>query len=70
MDTPTPHFSMNDYSKARWLLCHEQLGPIEYVGSKSFVLSRHSPDFKRESYEEYMEDGNPAWFAYEPKGFG
>ena len=51
-------------------IVHEQLGPIEYVDSKSFVLSRHSPDFKRESYEEYMEDGNPAWFAYEPKGFG
>jgi len=56
--------------KALCPLCHEQLGPIEYVGSKSFVLSRYSPDFKRESCEEYAEDGNSAWVVKEFKNYG
>jgi hypothetical protein len=56
--------------KALCPLCHEQLGPIDYVGSKSFVLSRHNPDFKRESYEEYEENGNPVWVVKEFKTYG
>jgi hypothetical protein len=51
-------------------ICKHELEWVKYCGKRSFVTDRSSPDYERDSYEDFEEDGLPAWFAYEPKGFG
>ena len=53
--------------KLRCSICNEEMGPLDYVGSKRFVVSRLSADFQRQSYEDYLEDGQPAWIVKESK---
>ena len=45
--------------------CASPLGFLEYLGSKSFVLDKNSPDFVSKSFEDYFEDGRPARRAKE-----
>ena len=47
--------------------CSGQMGFLKHVGSKELVLNPESRDFKRVSWEEYLEDGKPAWEVREFK---
>jgi hypothetical protein len=42
-------------------ICQSELVPVEYHGSKSFVKERSSPDYRRDSFEDYCEDGRVVW---------
>ena len=42
-------------------LCGSELVDIRYLGSKPFVTDRLSPDFKRDSFENYLENGSVAY---------
>ena len=50
--------------------CSGQMGFLKHVGSKEFVLNPKGKDFKRVSWEEYLEDGKPAWEVreFKPRG--
>lgn len=51
-------------------VCKHELKWIKYCGKTSFVTDRSSFFYEREFYADYLEDGLPAWFEYEPKGWG
>lgn len=42
-------------------LCKHDLVDVRYFGVKQFVWDRSSPEYKRERYEDYLEDGRPVW---------
>lgn len=41
--------------------CHSDSGPIEYSGSRDFVLDKNSPDFRKSSREPLRENGEISW---------
>ena len=47
--------------------CQHELKWLMYCGSKSFVTDRSSSNYKRDSYEDYEEDGQLVWVEKEPK---
>lgn len=47
--------------KAVCPLCRHELVPLRYFGKKSFVVDRSSPDYERDSFKDYEEDGCPVW---------
>jgi len=51
-------------------LCGSQCGFLDYVGSKPLVIDKKSRDFKRELFESFLQDGQPAWVVREfaPRG--
>lgn len=51
-------------------LCKYELIDIQYNGKKRLVTDRNSPDFKRESFEDFIEDGLPAWSEKVKKSWG
>ena len=60
------------FEKPRLLcpLCGSQCGFLDYVGSKPLVIDKESRDFKRELFESFLQDGQPAWVVREfaPRG--
>jgi hypothetical protein len=50
--------------------CGSQMGFLKHVGSKELVLNPKSSEFKRVSWEDYLEDGVPAWEVMEFKPHG
>jgi len=44
--------------KPKCQLCGSELVDIEYLGSKAFITDRLSPDFKRDSFENILENGS------------
>lgn len=48
--------------KALCPICQHELESLRYFGGKNFVVDRSSPDFKREFFADYEEDGRPVWF--------
>jgi len=47
--------------KALCPICQHDLGGIRYFGRNRVVYDKSSPDYKRDSYEDYEEDGRPVW---------
>jgi len=41
--------------------CHSDCGPIEYAGSRDFVLDKDSPDFAKSSREPLKDNGEISW---------
>lgn len=60
---------ISDEARARWEedrkqkcgLCGSELVDIEYVGRKPFVVDRLDPEFRRDSFEDYLENGYVAY---------
>ena len=50
-------------------VCQHELGILDYFGIKTFVLNRNRADYKRDSFEDYEEDGQAVWHEREPKVF-
>jgi hypothetical protein len=50
-------------------VCQYELKRFEYVGKKSFATDRDSPDYVRDSMENYYEDGVPAWHEAPKRAF-
>lgn len=48
-------------------ICLHELKRLDYFGDKTFVLDKDSPDFRRVSFEDLMEDGRIVWFEREEK---
>lgn len=46
-------------------LCGDELKDGKYCGVKPLVTDRNSPDFQRDSIEDFLENGLPAWFVRE-----
>jgi hypothetical protein len=42
-------------------ICQHDLGAIRYFGVKRIVFDRSSSNYKRDSYEDYEEDGRVVW---------
>jgi len=42
-------------------ICRHELINIRYFGDKHFVLDGDSPDYRRDSFEDCEEDGQPVW---------
>jgi len=49
--------------------CNSSMGFISYVGSRGLVLNPESPEFKKKSFERYLEDGVPAYTVRESKPY-
>jgi hypothetical protein len=47
--------------KAVCPICKHDLVGIRYFGVKRIVFDRSSPDYRRDSFEDYEEDGRPVW---------
>ena len=43
-------------------ICQHDLVKIGYCGFKRFVTDRESPLFRRESFEDFEENGQPVWY--------
>jgi len=43
-------------------ICQHDLIWIRYFGDRSFVLDGNSSDYRRDSFEDYEEDGRVVWF--------
>ena len=50
-------------------ICRHDLKRLDYFGNKDFVLDKDSPDFRRESFEDFEEDGRQVWFEREDKEY-
>jgi hypothetical protein len=46
------------------------LGAIRYFGVKRIVFDRSSSNYKRDSYEDYEEDGRAVWVERVERGSG
>lgn len=53
-----------EYKKRVCPICQHDLGMFIYHGVKRFVLDRDSPDFRRDSFEDFEEDGVVVWVQY------
>jgi hypothetical protein len=52
-------------------VCKHDLVDIRYFGAKQFVWDRSSPEYKRERYEDYEEDGRVVWVeVVKPSRYG
>ena len=43
-------------------ICQHDLVKIGYAGVKRLVTDRNSPSFRRVFFEDYEENGHPAWY--------
>ena len=46
-------------------ICQHDLVKLMYFGVKVFAMNRSSPEFKRDSFEDYEEDGRVVWVERE-----
>jgi hypothetical protein len=44
-------------------LCGDELKNGKYCGVKQLVIDRRNPDFRRDGFEDFLENGFPAWFV-------
>jgi len=56
--------------KALCPICQHDLEKLRYFGDRRFVLDRSSPDYERDSYEDYEEDGRVVWVERVERGSG
>jgi hypothetical protein len=47
--------------KALCPICKHELVRLRYFGSKNFVMSRTSPYFESEGFDDLVEDGQVVW---------
>jgi len=50
-----------EYQKNVCPICGHILVRLDYFGVKCFVLDRNSPDYRRDSFEDLMENGRVVW---------
>jgi len=58
-----------EYKKAICPICRHDLVRLDYLGIKNFVFNKDSLEFRRESFEDYEEDGRVVWVEREPKEY-
>ena len=51
-------------------ICQHDLIGIDYHGIRSFVKDRCSAEYKQDSFEDYEENGHPAWSERVQKRYG
>jgi hypothetical protein len=51
-------------------ICQYELVALDYVGLKRFVTDMREPEYERDSYEDFMENGCVAWRERVKKGGG
>ena len=50
-------------------ICKKEITDLTYE-EKCFVLDKSSPDYRRDSFEDYEEDGRVVWFERVKRKFG
>lgn len=56
--------------KAFCPICQHDLVKLRYFGDKGIVTDRSSPDYERDSFEDYEEDGRVVYFESVKRGSG
>lgn len=56
--------------KALCPICQHDLVGIRYFGVKRIVMDRSSPEYRRDSFEDYEEDGRVVWGESVKRGSG
>lgn len=51
-------------------ICQHDLVMLDYFGVKRFVLDKNSLDYRRDSFEDYEEDGRVVWVEHIRKKYG
>lgn len=57
----------SELKKAVCPICQHELERLRYVGKKTFVTDKSSPEYKQDTLEEALEDGCDVWVIWKPE---